>query len=74
MSKVTKEAINAKITDVAYIHLPNSTVTICSITLANGYDFSTVESFCLSSGCTGTFDWDIPSGAWATSVDWQPLH
>ncbi|MFN8030783.1 MAG: hypothetical protein U0Q10_10625 [Dermatophilaceae bacterium] len=39
-----------------------------------GYDVSSVESFCLSSGCTGTFDWDIPSGAWATSVDWQPLH
>ena len=37
MSKVTKEAINAKITDVAYIHIPNSTVTICSITLQNGY-------------------------------------
>ncbi len=37
MSRVTREDINAKITDVAYIHLPNSTVTICSITLRNGY-------------------------------------
>jgi len=37
MSKVTIEGINAKITDVEFIHLPNSTVTICSITLQNGY-------------------------------------
>lgn len=37
MSRVTREDINAKITDVAFIHLPNSTVTICSITLQNGY-------------------------------------
>ncbi len=37
MSKVTKEVINAKITDVAFIHLPGTTVTICSITLANGF-------------------------------------
>jgi len=37
MSKVTKEAINAKITDVSFIHLPGTTVTICSITLENGY-------------------------------------
>lgn len=37
MSRVTREGIDAKITDVAFIHLPNSTVTICSITLQNGY-------------------------------------
>ena len=37
MSKVTKEAIDAKITDVSFIHLPGTTVTICSITLENGY-------------------------------------
>lgn len=37
MSKITRASIDAKITDVAYIHLPNSTVTICSITLQNGY-------------------------------------
>ena len=37
MSKVTRECIDAKITDVEFIHLPNSTVTICSITLLNGY-------------------------------------
>jgi len=37
MSKVTKEAIDAKITDVSFIHLPGTTVTICSITLENGF-------------------------------------
>lgn len=37
MTKVTAESIKAKIIDVLYIQLENSTVTICSITLRNGF-------------------------------------
>jgi hypothetical protein len=35
--KVTKEGIEARIDDVSYTVLPDSTVTICNITLENGF-------------------------------------
>lgn len=35
--KVTKAGIEARITKVDYMVLPNSTVTICNIVLENGY-------------------------------------
>lgn len=35
--KVTKESIEARIKGVSYIVLPGTTVTICSIELANGF-------------------------------------
>ncbi len=35
--KVTKEGIEARITKVDYLVLPNSTVTLCNIVLENGY-------------------------------------
>lgn len=35
--KVTKASIEAKIAKVDYIVLPDSTVTLCNITLHNGY-------------------------------------
>ena len=35
--KVTKESIEAKIAKVDYLVLPESTVTLCNITLKNGY-------------------------------------
>jgi hypothetical protein len=35
--KVTKEGIEKRITKVDYMVLPNSTVTICNITLENGF-------------------------------------
>ncbi len=35
--KVTKESIEAKIAKVDYLVLPDSTVTLCNITLNNGY-------------------------------------
>ncbi len=35
--KVTKESIEAKIEKVDYLVLPESTVTLCNITLKNGY-------------------------------------
>ena len=37
MTKVTEEGIKAKISKVEYFQLPDSTVTICSITLNNGF-------------------------------------
>ncbi len=37
MTKVTEEGIKAKISKVEYFQLPDSTVTICSITLQNGF-------------------------------------
>ena len=37
MAKVSKEDIMDKITRVEYFQLPDSTVTICSITLVNGF-------------------------------------
>jgi hypothetical protein len=35
--KVTKDSIEAKIVKVDYMVLPDSTVTLCNITLKNGY-------------------------------------
>ena len=35
--KVTKEGIEARIADVDYLVLPNSTVTMCNIKLDNGF-------------------------------------
>lgn len=35
--KVTKEGIQARITNTEFFVLPGTTVTICSITLDNGY-------------------------------------
>lgn len=35
--KVTKDSIEAKIAKVDYLVLPESTVTLCNITLKNGY-------------------------------------
>ena len=35
--KVTKDSIEAKIAKVDYMVLPDSTVTLCNITLKNGY-------------------------------------
>lgn len=35
--KVTKEGIESRITKTDYMVLPNSTVTMCNITLENGY-------------------------------------
>lgn len=35
--KVTKEGIESRIKKVDYFVLPNSTVTMCNITLENGY-------------------------------------
>lgn len=37
MNKVTKEHIEARIVDTAYMVLPDSTVTICNLTLENGF-------------------------------------
>lgn len=37
--KVTKESITAKIRKVEYFVLPNSTNTVCSITMENGFGF-----------------------------------
>ena len=35
--KVTKDSIEAKIAKIDYLVLPDSTVTLCNITLKNGY-------------------------------------
>ena len=35
--KVTKDSIEAKVVKVDYLVLPESTVTLCNITLTNGY-------------------------------------
>lgn len=37
MNSVSKAGIQNKIKDVQYIVLPNTTVTICNITLENGF-------------------------------------
>lgn len=37
MQKVTKKDIRKKIVDIQYIHIPGTTVTICSIMLENGF-------------------------------------
>lgn len=36
-TKVTREALEARIQTVDYYILPNTTVTICSITMVNGF-------------------------------------
>ena len=37
MNKITKDSIAAKITKVEYHRIPDTTLTICVITLENGY-------------------------------------
>lgn len=37
MSKVTREQIEGRIVDQQFMVLPNTTVTICHLTLDNGY-------------------------------------
>ena len=44
--KVTKDSIEAKIAKVDYLVLPDSTVTLCNITLKNGYSIRG-ESACV---------------------------
>ena len=44
--KVTKEAINDRILKADYLVLPETTVTICSITMRNGFSFRG-ESACV---------------------------
>lgn len=46
--KVTVEGLNAKIVKTDYIILPNSTVTLCNITLENGFSVRG-ESACVDS-------------------------
>ena len=53
--KVTKESIEKRIDKVDYMVLPNSTVTICNITLVNGFSVRG-ESACVDSR---NFDMDI---------------
>lgn len=53
--KITREYINSRIVDVYYTILPNSTVTICSITLDNGFSVRG-ESACVD---PVNFDADI---------------
>ena len=45
--RVTKEGIEARIASVAYHRLPETTLTICVITMSNGFNF-TGESACVS--------------------------
>ena len=47
--KVTKEGIEARIKGVDYSVLPNSTVTLCNITLDNGYSVRG-EAACVDPG------------------------
>lgn len=53
--KVTKEGIEARITATDYMVLPNSTVTICNIKMANGFSVRG-ESACVDSR---NFDMEI---------------
>lgn len=46
--KVTEEGIKKRIAAIAYFVLPGTTVTICSITMENGYSFRG-ESACVDS-------------------------
>ncbi|MEO9231620.1 MAG: Gp49 family protein [Devosia sp.] len=46
--KVTKESIQAKIAGTDYMIIPNSTVTICSIRMKNGFSVRG-ESACVDS-------------------------
>lgn len=56
--KVTKDSIEAKIAKVDYIVLPDSTVTLCNITLKNGYSVRG-ESACVD---PRNFNLDIGKG------------
>lgn len=56
--KVTKETIEAKIAKVDYLVLPDSTVTLCNITLKNGYSVRG-ESACVD---PRNFNLDIGKG------------
>ncbi|SHL42620.1 Phage protein (N4 Gp49/phage Sf6 gene 66) family protein [Nitrosospira sp. Nsp11] len=53
--KVTKESIEARIEKVDYMILPNSTVTVCNITLENGFSVRG-ESACVDAR---NFDMEI---------------
>jgi hypothetical protein len=53
--KVTKEGIEARITGTDYMVLPNSTVTICNIKMANGFSVRG-EAACVDSR---NFDMEI---------------
>ena len=46
MAKVTEEQIKGRISDVSYSVLPNTTITVCVITLTNGFKV-TGESACV---------------------------
>ena len=46
--KVTKEGIESRISEVDYMVLPNSTVTVCNIVLENGFSVRG-ESACVDS-------------------------
>lgn len=56
--KVTKDSIEAKIAKVDYMVLPDSTVTLCNITLKNGYSVRG-ESACVD---PRNFNIDIGKG------------
>lgn len=56
--KVTKDSIEAKIAKVDYLVLPDSTVTLCNITLKNGYSVRG-ESACVD---PRNFNLDIGKG------------
>ncbi len=47
--KVTKDGIERRIKDTDYMVLPNSTVTVCNITLENGFSVRG-ESACVDPG------------------------
>lgn len=55
VQKVTREGIQARILMTDYMILPNSTVTICNITLENGFSVRG-ESACVD---RKAFDMDI---------------
>ena len=56
--KVTKDSIEAKILKVGYLVLPDLTVTLCNITLKNGYSIRG-ESACVD---PRNFDVEIGKG------------
>lgn len=56
MSKVTVEQIKKRIINVYYTRIPNTTVTICSLALENGFNVQG-ESACVSSA-----DFDAEKG------------
>lgn len=56
--KVTKDSIEAKILKIDYLVLPESTVTLCNITLKNGYSVRG-ESACVD---PRNFNFEIGKG------------